>query len=64
MTTKKIRIDTFYCNRKHTTLYFDDKYTAIDYGTTILKDDDVSSVFLLEHLMDGIYNVVEKIENL
>ena len=56
---KPFRIDSF-SDKKHNSFYFDSKSEAVAYGKEL--NDNGKIVFLLEHVIDGKYDVVRKIK--
>lgn len=56
---KEYRVDTFIIGKEHKSTFFDSKHDAL-----IFAGKEVAMgkhVFLLEHVLDGVYNVVEEI---
>ena len=58
MEHKEFRIDSFQ-DKAHSTSYFDTKDEAVSYGKRLSKGNNV---FLLQHILDGKYNIVAKIK--
>ena len=56
---KPFRIDSF-SDKKHNSFYFDSESEAVAYGKELSNKGKV--VFLLEHLVDGKYDVVREIK--
>lgn len=56
---KPFRIDSF-SDKKHNGFYFDSESEAVEYGKELSNKGSV--VFLLEHLVDGKYDVVAEIK--
>ena len=56
---KPFRIDSF-SDKKHNSSYFDSESEAVAYGKELSTNGKV--VFLLEHLVDGKYDVVREIK--
>lgn len=56
---KPFRIDSF-SDKKHNSFYFDDIVEAIKKGVQLNNNGKV--VFLLEHVIDGKYDVVREIK--
>lgn len=53
------RVDSF-SDKKHESFYFDSESEAVAYGKELSNKGSV--VFLLEHLVDGKYDVVAEIK--
>ena len=58
---KKYRIQVFHDNTSDNT-YFDNRDEAIIFGTKQLSRQSVTAVFLLNHLIDGKYDVEMQIK--
>lgn len=56
---KPFRIDSF-SDKKHNSFYFDSESEAVAYGKELSTKGKI--VFLLEHLVDGKYDVVSEIK--
>ena len=56
---KPCRIDSF-SDKKHNSFYFDSESEAVTYGKELSNKGSV--VFLLEHVIDGKYDVVREIK--
>lgn len=56
---KPFRIDSF-LDKKHNSSYFDSENEAVKYGKELSNKGSV--VFLLEHVVDGKYDVVAEIK--
>lgn len=56
---KPFRIDSF-SDKKHNSSYFDSESEAVKYGKELSNKGSV--VFLLEHVIDGKYDVVKEIK--
>lgn len=56
---KPFRIDSF-SDKKHNSFYFDDEDEAIAYGRELTSKGKIT--FLLEHVIDGKYDVVREIK--
>ena len=55
---KEFRIDSFH-DKSHKIFYFDTKKEAVSYGKKLRKGN---IVFLLRHVIDGKYEVVQEIK--
>jgi len=56
---KEYRVDTFIIGKEHKSTFFDSKHDALIFaGKEVAKG---KHVYLLEHVLDGVYNVVEEI---
>ena len=56
---KPFRIDSF-SDKKHNSSYFDSESEAVEYGKELSNKGSV--VFLLEHVIDGKYDVVSEVK--
>lgn len=56
---KQFRIDSF-SDKKHNSFYFDSESEAVTYGKELTSKGKIA--FLLEHLIDGKYDVVSEIK--
>ena len=56
---KQFRIDSF-SDKKHNIFYFNSESEAVKYGKELSNKGNV--VFLLEHVVDGKYDVVKEIK--
>ena len=56
---KEYRVDTFVIGKEHNSTFFDTKEEALVFAKKEIAKG--KQVFLLQHIIDGIYNVVEEI---
>lgn len=56
---KPFRVDSF-SDKKHNCFYFEDEDEAVAYGKELTSKGKIA--FLLEHLIDGKYDVVKEIK--
>ena len=56
---KEYRVDTFVIGKEHNSTFFDTKEDAVIFARKEVAMG--KHVFLLEHVLDGVYNVVEEI---
>lgn len=54
---KEYRIDTF--GKEHNSTFFDTKQDALDFAKSEVEKGKIT--FLLEHVIDGVYDVMEEI---